>query len=364
MAHDLMGTNFYSYRQAAWHRLGTVSQKRQGAMEAMGTAGMLYNVEKYPVKVITPWGEIETGKFMLVREPWQGSPAASFGVVHERYQILQNKTIAELIAPITDEYPVETAGALGEGERIFMSLAVGTGEIGGDEIKEYFLLHEDKRGEGGLWLMYTPIRVVCKNTLTMAMGKNSNMIKLSHLGDLHSKAELEINVMAALKKARQESLEALDSLTRTPITMEEAVEAFEAAHDATQYRPKERKGFRFTNYTPDAVGSKTYMAERKRATSEDEAHAKAMEHRIRFVTDLKGLYSKFGDEFPRTGGTAWAAYNAVTEYADHRTADTGDKAGKAISALFGERSNEKQNAFMSLVGVAKKKATPKLLITV
>jgi phage/plasmid-like protein (TIGR03299 family) len=99
-----------------------------------------------------------------------GDGVVLLGVVSRRYQPLQNAEAFEFFDLIVSAY-FETAGALGEGERIWVMAKMPEAMqiVPGDECLKYLLLSNTHTGEGSVTVKFTSVRVVCQNTLIMAM---------------------------------------------------------------------------------------------------------------------------------------------------------------------------------------------------
>lgn len=352
MAHSIFGSRFYGYRQAAWHGLGTVFEGHKTLTEAFTEAGLDYEFAKCPIKVLTPWGEVDSqenaGKVAIVRQPVADDPVArQVAVVSSDYGLMQNMEIARLLDPLSQEWGVETVGALGRGERIFATLRVGSEEIKGDEVQEFFLLNENKDGTGGINLTYTTVRVVCANTLRIALSQE-DVVNIQHTTDVADKLGFEASVLGAMKKIRSSALETIRKLAETTITDKQAEEVFAAAFPM----PKKPRAFRFHGATPDAVGEALFIAERNRAEGAEAGYKWQVSRVEEFRNGAKSLYIKLNDEFPQIARTAWGAVNAISELADHRTGRDADGKSKAMSATFGARSEEKDRALRFAVDLS------------
>src|SRR6185312_4039210 len=110
---------------------------------------------------------------------------AVLGVVGKDYEIVQNVNAFEFFDAIVgcgDGILYETAGALGKGERIFITAKLpGYIRVGKqDMIEQYLFLTSSHDGFGSITAAFTPIRIVCNNTLNAAMRNHSNSIKIRH----------------------------------------------------------------------------------------------------------------------------------------------------------------------------------------
>lgn len=359
MAHELFGSRFYGNRIPAWHGLGTVFTGKKSAVEAITEGGLDYQVEKCPILIRSRWGEVETGQVAVVRQPTADDPQPrQFAVVNGDYGLLQNMEIAEMFNDISLEWPVETAGALGHGERMFLTLQVGGAEIGGSETKNFFFIYEAKDGSGAISIKYTNVRVVCNNTVMMALGDSFDAIKLTHTADVKERLGFERDLMVALRRAEGEKVETLQQLAATRITDAQAAEVFMAAIP----NPKQPMPFRFAKVNPDAVGSDLYMREFNRANASKREWERQVNRHGEFRAAHQELYVKLNDEFPQAAGTLWHALNAVTELADHRQGVSGDETSdkfaaaeqnRRISTLFGSRAMEKAGAMAHCLRILK-----------
>lgn len=352
MAHEIFNDRFFGFRIPAWHGLGTVFEDAQmTAVRAIEEGGLDYAVQKHPIVIDTEWGPLDTGKLALVREPLADDPTPRIFAtgLDKNYGLLQNRQIAEMVEDISKTWPVETVGALGYGERIFLTLRVGGTEVGGSELQEFLMLHEAKDGSGAINIKYTTVRVVCSNTLQMALDNGLDAVKLSHTGDVAERMKFELDLMSQLRRATDSVRETLVSLAELRITEEQASGIFKAALP----EPAKPRPFRFANITPDTVDGKLYIRERERAEAAHKEWESTRNRRNEFREAYGELYAKLNDEFPQAAGTAWHAINAVTELADHRAGAVVDEVSERFavseqrryeSVLFGDRAREKAGA--------------------
>ena len=89
----------------------------------------------------------------------------------------------------SEVYPVETCGALGKGGEIFAALNAGTYDFMGEEYSGFFTLYENKLAKGKVKLFYTPVRVVCQNTLMLAMDDGQKAYRVRHSKKMQFKLE-------------------------------------------------------------------------------------------------------------------------------------------------------------------------------
>lgn len=185
--------SFFSVQQKAWHGLGKIVQDYPTSREALEFAGLNYTVEKRPIftydtenynankdtDIIIP--EIEVPNyFATVRTDTD----QVLGLVGKDYKIVQNTDAFTFFDSIVggDGIMYETAGALGKGERIFITAKLPDYiKVGSDDlIEKYIFLTTSHDGSGSITAAFTPIRVVCSNTLSMALNNCANVVKIRH----------------------------------------------------------------------------------------------------------------------------------------------------------------------------------------
>ena len=186
--------SFFSVNEKAWHGLGQIVTDYPTSREALQFAGLDYTVEKRPLftydsenHLADPDSGIKIPEigiydyFATVRT----DNDAVLGVVGRDYEVVQNLDAFSFFDQIVggDEGILyETAGALGKGERIFITAKLpGYIRVGKDDLSEkYLFLSTSHDGYGSITAAFTPIRIVCANTLNAAMHNRSNSIKIRH----------------------------------------------------------------------------------------------------------------------------------------------------------------------------------------
>lgn len=122
---------------------------------------------------------------------------ATLGVVGESYQIVQNSKAFDFINFIGEvsghEPNIETFGALGNGERIFITATLGQDSFlnPDDAIRNYVVFTNSHDGSGAVMAFFTPIRVICQNTLNMAIKECQNKIIFKHTRNVEKRLDWE-----------------------------------------------------------------------------------------------------------------------------------------------------------------------------
>lgn len=235
MAHNLNENNgrvsFASRKEKAWHGLGTIVDAMT-SKEAMELGGLNFTVEKRPILVeaetpipfeqaplydhigrtITKEKFQEEGitkvKKVPIYRPLLSIPrkyatirtdnGCPLGLVGEDYTIVQNIEAFDFIDSIIGEGKAdyETVGALGNGEVVFITCKLKQEMVvNKDLIEQYLLVTMSHDGTSSITVMFTPIRVVCNNTLTAAIKGTRNKINIRHTRNAKAKLEASKEVL-------------------------------------------------------------------------------------------------------------------------------------------------------------------------
>lgn len=309
MAHNINRTNgkdsIVWAGQTPWHRLGTQLSEAFTAAEALRHGGLDYTVEKVGLQTVD--GAKVPNRYALRRT----DTGAVLGVCAGMYQPLQNKDAFGFFDGVfgKDKARYEVAGVLGQGERVWL-LAKLPGEfeaIKGDAVNQYLLLTNGFDTNEPVRARFTPIRVVCQNTLTLALAKTASEVRVQHIGNVKAKMEIAGNLLRAAGLYFDETKELFRGFTKVGMTK---------------------------------AGVRGYAAEV--ITGDRNANVNAMHpvtrNRILKVEELNE--TGIGHDIKGVRGTLWGAYNAVTEYVDH--VRTGEDLGYLVD---GGGAKLKQRAF-------------------
>ncbi len=200
--------SFFSVQQKAWHGLGQIVTDYPTSKEALRFAGLDYTVAKRPLFTYDNEnheadGDLEI-KIAEVAVPnyfatLRTDTEQVLGVVGKDYEVVQNTDAFTLFDSIVggDGIQYETAGALGNGERIFITAKLPSYiKVGNDDlIEQYLFLTTSHDGSGSITAAFTPIRIVCNNTLNAAMHNRSNSIKIRHTANAKERLETAHRLM-------------------------------------------------------------------------------------------------------------------------------------------------------------------------
>jgi phage/plasmid-like protein (TIGR03299 family) len=328
MPHNLATTNGRTAMmytgEVPWHGLGTKLDAPATAEEAIVAAGLDYRVKMVPMRT-------DDGNPVIQRKAIVRSDTSDvLGVVGNGYVPVQNTQCFGFLDAVVAEGGIRyhTAGALGKGEKIWL-LAKLPGHIrvkNSDDIVDKFLLLSNAHdGSAALRVFFTPIRVVCQNTLTLAERRgNGQGVSILHKGDLAAKIREAQEVLGVAHRFYDDAQFKIDRMASTFVTQAQLGAYFKALY-------------------PDP--------------EEDKENSRAEKTREK----LYRLFEQgIGHDDPAIKGTAWAAFNAVTEYVDHvrpaRGANTGERASRKLDSIwFGTGARLKRQAWdlaLELAGVS------------
>lgn len=182
-----MAANFESgffVGEPAWHGLGTVISNAPTSEDAIRIAELDWDV--IPKPIYDEFGREIPGFKVNMRS----TDNANLGIVTDRYKVVQNN---EAFA-FTDELlghgvKYETAGSLASGKRVWMLARLENTTIAEENIDPFLVFTNSHDGTGAIRVAITPVRVVCQNTLNLALGQASRHWSCVHKGDIHSKLE-------------------------------------------------------------------------------------------------------------------------------------------------------------------------------
>lgn len=175
-------------RQVPWHGQGTMVQEAPTSAEALHLAGLDWTVDQTPVYTDS---SIEIPGYKANRRSSDGS---ILGIVSDRYKIVQNTEAFEFTDAIVGEtengvVKYETAGSLCGGRKIWLLAKMPVQKVLDDDVEPYMFFSNSHDGSGAIKVGMTPIRIVCNNTLNMALAGAKRSWSTKHVGDMKSKLE-------------------------------------------------------------------------------------------------------------------------------------------------------------------------------
>jgi len=331
MAHELETVNgqtaFASLREPAWHGLGTVFTEEVNTKQMLELAHLNdWNVRLEDVATPEGFNSDKTYSFVTRTNPFDKSQNDILGVVGERYKPLQNEDLFAFADTMLDGGGRwETAGSIKGGRQVFGSLALERETIldpngVSDKINTYLLINTSHDGSVAIQASITPVRVVCANTLNLALsavnGKKASKqsFKIRHTQTAEGKIAVARETLGLANKYMDEFDKMAKAMIETEITAKQFEEIIALAYPAP---------------TKDAKGS-----------------VKKYDGKIDLI---HSIYK--GKQNGMIAGTAWGALNGLTERLDwYRSARGGSNESILASASgFDPMINAEKNRLLKIV---------------
>ena len=331
MAHDLETqngkTSFASFREPAWHGLGTVFTEEKTTAEMLSAANLNgWNVRLEDMDIPSHLTSDKAYQYVVRTNPTDNTQTDVLGVVGERYHVLQNEDLFSFGDNILDGGGRwETAGAIKGGRVVFGSLALERETIldpsgVADKVKTYLLINTSHDGSIAIQASITPVRVVCANTLNLALGgkKKKNGVKQSfkirHTQTANGKVQIARETLGLANAYMDE----FDIMAKAMIEKEVNAKQFNDIVLAAYPKPEK-----------DAKGA-----------------LKKWENKIDTINDI---YT--GEFNGMIAGNAWGAFNALTERLDwYRSARGGNNESiLAAASGFDASINAEKNRLLKVV---------------
>ena len=206
--------SMFYVREMPWHGLGTRVAEAPSSKDALRLAGLDWKVVQEPI--LTVRNEVVPGFKANIRDRDHNV----LGVVTDRYKIIQNdEAFAFTDALLGEGVRYETAGSLQNGRRVWI-LAHMPREyiIMGEHISPYLLFSNTHDGSGAIKVCLTPIRVVCNNTLNLALNTAKRSWSMIHTGDVNAKMREAYDTLFTAEKYMAELGKEFDRLRSIELT--------------------------------------------------------------------------------------------------------------------------------------------------
>lgn len=202
-------------RFVPWHGLGTPVVEAPNSADALKLAGLDWKVVQKPVFT----NNIEIPNYKAnVRD----SDNSVLGIVTDRYKIVQNVDAFDFTdSLIGEDVRYETAGSLRNGKTIWLLAKMNQQKILDDAIDPYICFTNSHDGTGAIKVCMTPIRVVCNNTLNMALNSAKRCWSTKHMGDIKSKMEEAKHTLGLANTYMEKLAEEADILANSSMKHEE-----------------------------------------------------------------------------------------------------------------------------------------------
>lgn len=304
--------NIAYFGQTPWHGLGVKLDEayRRDVDKLRIEAGCGHSVEKTPVMYMHD-GELVKGDGCILKRSDTGAMLCH---VSDRYKPLQPRDIFEFNRDLCENhgFVMETAGSLSGGKRIWALARTGEGFTIGknDRVETYLMLATSYDKSMATRAMFTTVRVVCHNTLTMAVANKKAGVSISHAAMFDaSKVKLDLGIITEGNATMQD---AFTAMADRKVTDREAVE---------------------------------YIGRVLFDLKGDEKADDVSTRKDNIIKGIFGLYNGAGkgSSFETAHGTAFGLLNAITEHVDHHAARNANN--RLQSAWFGQGENLKAKAY-------------------
>ena len=320
MPHNLMRGRMAFVTWPPWHRLGKRVPPDVPAREMIAAAGLDWRVRKRPAPGYAENHRTPPARYLTMRDPIEGeTEEVMLGVVGPRYEPLQNVEAFRFFEPFVGKGKwarFETAGALGNGERVWVQAKLrGTMCVGeDDEINRFLLLSNAHDGSGAVTVRFTGVRVVCQNTLNLALVDGTKAVAIWHTRRLH----------ARLHREQATKLNELKELSENVFT--EARDLFE----------------RMAAHQMDGLQRRSYLERLHPRTPHQKQHRKEplRWHRVWDVLEDDDVTP------PWTRDSLWGLYNAVVREEDFRATREKNADARLNRVWFGRGSDLKLKALI------------------
>lgn len=174
----------FSVREVPWHGICTLVQEAPTSKDALELAGLNWTVDGKPVY---DSNGIEIKGY---KANTRSSDGSVLGVVTDRYKVVQNFEAFDFTDNLVGEgVTYETAGSLKNGKTIWLLAKMPERKILDDDFDPYICFTNSHDGTGAIRVVSTPIRVVCNNTLNLALSSATRSWSTRHMGDMNSKLQ-------------------------------------------------------------------------------------------------------------------------------------------------------------------------------
>ena len=215
--------SMFYVRETPWHGLGTKVLEAPASKDALQLAGLNWRVMQEPI--YTAMEELVDGYKANVRD----SDRKVLGVVTDRYRVIQNdEAFAFTDGLLGEGVKYETAGSLQGGRKVWL-LAHMPHEyiISGERISPYLLFSNTHDGSGAIKVALTPIRVVCQNTLNLALANAKRSWSMIHTGDIKEKMQEAKDTLFLAENYMDELGKEFEALRMKKLTDKQVMEYIE-----------------------------------------------------------------------------------------------------------------------------------------
>lgn len=309
-----------SVREVPWHSLGTVLDTSLPRDEMQVHAGQQWMVEQW---LLTASQNGETIPVDMRVANVRSDTRAVLGVVGNNYKPFQNGEMWELLDELSKDGSAtwETAGSLDGGCKVWVLARMDSFDVvPGDQIKPYALVYNSHDGSTALRVQPTTVRVVCQNTANQALrGADSRKLSIRHSQSMKGRVNEAKDCLGIVGKYNDEFRGQAAAMCRKLMKETEVTEFLQEWYPT---RVKPRKDTIPTDGASLLDSILNGQQQRKAIVADLLESHYAETERIaranqRILDQIVENFHNASNVMPGVEGTAWACYNAVSEYVDH-----------------------------------------------
>lgn len=309
------------------------------AEDVMSSAGLNWNVSKCELVAKMPIhiNQADTNGFIHGVNNYVECPNAfatyrtdyniPLGIVKERYTPVQNTEAFNFFNNAIGKNKAlwQTAGFFGNGERIFVSAKLPKNIfVQGDVIENYLVFTTSHDGSSGVKILFTPIRIVCENTLNAAIHDSTNYISFRHTKSVHNNLDIAAEILETCNNKIANLQEQFILMKKIKMTDEKAQQTFAnvVLTDDEQFRIKQ------TGHTIGQIVTRDW-----RAINDTQISMK----KVNIIAEMNNYYFD-GVGQRELVGTGYGVYNAVNGY--YSNVDNSEGLKRMDSLLYGDKARK------------------------
>lgn len=309
------------------------------AEDVMSSAGLNWNVSKCELVAKMPIhiNQADTNGFIYGANNYVECPNAfatyrtdyniPLGIVKERYTPVQNTEAFNFFNNAIGKNKAlwQTAGFFGNGERIFVSAKLPKNIFVQDDVIENYLVFTTSHdGSSGVKILFTPIRIVCENTLNAAIHDSTNYISFRHTKSVHNNLDIATEILETCNNKISNLQEQFILMKKIKITDEKAQQTFAnvVLTDDEQFRIKQ------TGHTIGQIITRDW-----RAINDAQISMK----KVNVIAEMNNYYFD-GIGQRELVGTGYGVYNAVNGY--YSNVDNSEGLKRMDSLLYGDKARK------------------------
>lgn len=336
----------FSVKETPWHGLGHVLVDAPTIADAIKLAGA-----DWQIVIESLYRNNQETVDDFVRAFVRSDTNKVLGVVGNKTHPLQNEDAFKFFEPFIEagECFMETGGVLGEGEKVWVMAKINRDNNvvrKGDEIVKYMLVSNSHDGSTAVRVGFTPVRVVCANTLAMAHSdKSSKLIRVRHSKSVKQNVERVRDIMNAADADFEATAEEFRVLARRDINQNDLRKyvktVFDMEEDDSKLATRTRNTLdRIIEIHNENVG---IVRELLAAAKQEEVQAKVNANIMEAI--FENMETGRGTNDVKSAGSWWDAYNAVNEYLNYERGNSPET--RLESLWFGPNAKANNDALVT-----------------